>query len=178
MPLQYEKYQQVAAEPFQAWWDQLCERSLATEPVGQEASPLPISPVVVMSEPEFASSVRQALRDYTRPAALAANPLIRSRLVADACANGGGASRLHALLREALDTLKLSPKDEKFYRALLYTYFQPAVTQESAAERLGVPFSTYRYHLARGSQRIFERLWELELSDSQYASKVAIPEAL
>src|SRR5262245_3742737 len=154
-------------EPFEAWWDQLCEHSLSTEPVGEQASQIPASPLVVLSEPEFATWVRQALRDYTRPAALAANPLLRSRLVADAEGNGGDPSRLQALLRAALEALKLSPKDAKFYRAILYTYFQPVLTQEGAAERLGLPFSTYRYHLARGSQRIVEHLWEIELSGSR-----------
>jgi len=79
----------------------------------------------------------------------------------------GDAARLQALLREALETLNAAPKDEKFARALLYTFFQPAATQESAAERLGLPFSTYRYHLARGEDRIVEWLWSLELSGSR-----------
>jgi len=104
------------------------------------------------------------LRDYTRPTALAANPLARSRLVADGTSNTGEAARLQALLRQALDTLNASPKDEKFGRALLCTFFRPAATQEGAAERLGLPFSTYRYHLARGEDRIVEWLWNLELS--------------
>jgi hypothetical protein len=154
-------------EPFEMWWDQLCERSLSTETVGEEAAPPPTSSLVVLSESEFATFVRQALRDYVRPAALTANPLARSRLVADNDGNVGDAGRLHVLLREALETLKTSPKDEKFYRALLYTYFQPAVSQEGAAERLGLPFNTYRYHLARGIQRISEWLWNLELSGSR-----------
>jgi hypothetical protein len=151
-------------EPFDLWWDQLCERSLVTEPTGDEVVGAPTSPVVVLSEPEFATCARQALRDFTRPAALASNPLVRSRLVADSDGNGAGAARLQTLLREALDSLHSSPKDAKFYRALLYTYFQPAATQEAAAERLGLPFSTYRYHLARGTQRLVEWLWDRELA--------------
>jgi hypothetical protein len=120
---------------------------------------------VVLSEQEFAACVRRALRDYTRPAALAANPLMRSRLVSDKTGNDAGdAARLQALLREALDSLNVSPRDEKFSRALYCTFFQPAVTQEAAAERLGLPFSTYRYHLARGEDRIVEWLWNLELA--------------
>jgi hypothetical protein len=155
-------------ESFGAWWDNLCERSLSTEPVGAEAPRASAESVVVLSEPEFAACVRRALRDYTRPAALAANPLIRSRLVAGAGGNStGDAARLQALLREALETLKAAPKDEKFGRALLRTFFQPAATQEGAAERLGLPFSTYRYHLARGEDRIVEWLWSLELSGSR-----------
>jgi hypothetical protein len=157
-------------ETFEMWWEQLCERSLSTEPVGAEAMPSPIPAIVVLSESEFAASVRQALRDYTRPAALAANPLLRSRLVKDGAGTCSDAARLQALLREALELLNASPKDEKFGRALLYTFFQPAITQEAAAERLGLPFSTYRYHLARGTDRIIEWLWNLELSDTRSGS--------
>ena len=150
-------------ETFDMWWDQLCERSLSTEPVGEQAAPSAAASIVVLAEPEFAAAVRQALRDYTRPAALAGNPLVRSRLVVDGTRAAGGAARLQALLREALETLNGSPRDEKFGRALLYTFFQPAATQEAAAERLGLPFSTYRYHLARGEDRIVEWLWTREL---------------
>jgi hypothetical protein len=154
-------------EPFEMWWDRLCENSLMTEPIGELASAPQLPSIVVLSETEFEACVRQALREYTRPGALAANPLVRSRLVADVTGNGGEAARLQSVLREALETLKASPRDEKFYRALHLTYFQPAVTQEGAAERLGLPFGTYRYHLARGTERIVERLWELELSGSR-----------
>lgn len=154
-------------ETFDMWWDQLCERSISTEPVGTDAAPPSSSPVVVLSELEFASSVREALRNFSRQAALAANPLVRSRLACDASGNAGDPSRLQELLRQALEALNASPRDEKFRRALLYTYFQPALTQEGAAERLGLPFSTYRYHLARGTERIVQWLWERELSGSR-----------
>jgi hypothetical protein len=36
-------------------------------------------------------------------------------------------------------------------------------TQEAAAERLGLPFSTYRRHLGSGIERITAWLWEREL---------------
>src|SRR5262245_3254527 len=151
-------------EPWEPWWDQLGERSISSEPVtGDESSTPQSGPVVVLSEQEFTACVRQALRDWTRPAALAGNRLLQSQLVVDGTSDDG-VPRLQALLREALDTLNLSPRDEKFYRALLYTYFQPSATQEAAAERLGLPFNTYRYHLARGTDRIVEWLWGLELT--------------
>jgi hypothetical protein len=154
-------------ETFDMWWDQLCERSLSTEPVGADAAPAPASSVVVLSEQEFANSARDALRHFAHEAVLATNPLVRSRLVADADGKAGNPSRLQELLGQALETLNASHRGEKFGRALLYTYFQPAVTQEAAAERLGLPFSTYRYHLARGTERIVQWLWERELSGSR-----------
>jgi len=101
------------------------------------------APLLVLSEPEFQAAVRQALRDYTRPAATAAT--------------------LQRLLREAAEALAANPRDERLYRALACTFFEPAATQELAAERLGLPFSTYRYHLAGGLRRVTERLWRREL---------------
>ncbi|GAA3220480.1 hypothetical protein [Nonomuraea helvata] len=36
-------------------------------------------------------------------------------------------------------------------------------TQEAAAERLGLPYSTYRRHLVSGIERVCEDLWRREL---------------
>jgi DNA-directed RNA polymerase specialized sigma24 family protein len=70
---------------------------------------------------------------------------------------------LRLLIRRAADALASHPKDEKHRRAVEMTYLRPAPTQEAAADRLGVPFSTYRRHLTRGVERIVEWLWEAEL---------------
>jgi hypothetical protein len=43
------------------------------------------------------------------------------------------------------------------------TYLRPAATQEAAADALGLPFSTYRGHLARGIERVIDWLWQREL---------------
>ena len=48
-------------------------------------------------------------------------------------------------------------------RAVDRTYVRAAATQEAAAEVLGLPFSTYRRHLAAGVERLTERLWHWEL---------------
>jgi len=45
---------------------------------------------------------------------------------------------------EAAEQLRANPRDERLYRALVAAFLQPAATQELAAERLGLPFSTYR----------------------------------
>lgn len=70
---------------------------------------------------------------------------------------------LQARLREAAESLKTNPKDEKLYQALWRTYFEPAATQELAAESLNLPFSTYRYHLTTGLERVTAWLWQREL---------------
>ncbi|RME57048.1 MAG: ATP-binding protein [Caldilineae bacterium] len=151
------------AEPLQQWREILAERELdmafRPEPATAPASP----PLVVLSQPEFADAVRQALRDYSRPDALAHNPLLRSRVLRDMAGPNPGPEALQSLLRAAAESLATNPKDEKLYRALYHTYFRPAPTQEAAAELLDLPFSTYRYHLGKGIQRVTEWLWQREL---------------
>jgi hypothetical protein len=121
----------------------------------------------VLSEPDFASAVRDALRDFKRAGALAGNPLLNSRLVVQRSGNQAGEaqriSALQKLIEEAAAQLKATPKETKYYRALYHTYFQPAANQEQAAEMLDLPFSTYRRHLVRGVDRITEILWRLEI---------------
>jgi hypothetical protein len=43
------------------------------------------------------------------------------------------------------------------------TFMQNTPTQQVAAERLGLPFSTYRRHLTRGLERVCDLLWQREL---------------
>ena len=74
---------------------------------------------------------------------------------------------LQALLREAAEALRANPRDEKLYRALRRTYLEPAATQELAAELLGLPFSTYRYHLTTGIARVTAWLWRRELHGAE-----------
>lgn len=151
------------AEPVDAWRETVAERELnldfEAEPVDRAAPP----PLVVLSQPGFAEAVRHALRNYARPDALAGNPLLRSRVLRDAAGPDPGPEALRALLRAAAETMTANPKDEKFYRALHHTYLQPAPTQEAAAELLRLPFSTYRYHLGKGIERVTAWLWEREL---------------
>jgi hypothetical protein len=81
----------------------------------------------------------------------------------DASRGAPAPAALQALLGEAIDRLKSIDHEEKFYRALCCTYIQPAPSRERAAERLGLAFSTYRYHLARGTALVVSWLWEREL---------------
>ena len=69
---------------------------------------------------------------------------------------------LRRLLIDAAATLKDRPRDIKFWRALDSTYLRPAGSQELAAEKLGLPFGTYRYQLAAGVERVAQALWDRE----------------
>jgi hypothetical protein len=67
-------------------------------------------------------------------------------------------------LRESAAVLERSARDRGAYRALHHTYLQPAGTQQSAADLLDLPMSTYRRHLAKGVERLTTLLWQRELS--------------
>ena len=133
-----------------------------------EHSPAPTAtPLHLFEEADFAAAIRDALRGLSEPDSLRGNPLLRSRLIqSQVSADAGNAERietLRALIREAIQSLESSPRLSKCYRALHLTYVQPAATQEQAAERLDLPFSTYRRHLTEGVARVTETLWRREI---------------
>lgn len=144
------------------WMDLMALRAAhgadATEP-----APAAAAERIVLAQGSFGLAVREALRTLGDAGALAANPLLRSRLVQAAQREGEtAADTLRRLLDESLAGLATRPRDEKFRRALELTYFRPAPSQEQAAERLGLPFGTYRYQLGTGVTRLVEQLWRQE----------------
>ena len=154
------------AIPPLSWLDLMGKREIAAAP--EEIKPQQISePLLVLSKAEFASAAEDALHDITRPDVLHGNALLRTRVVIERAGMGAGDNRrvaaLRALLKEAAEQMRESPKENKFYRAVYHTYIQPASTQEQAAELLDVPFSTYRRHLKSGVSRVAEILWQAEV---------------
>ena len=143
---------------------------LAEKEVGGtgQATSAPAQPVISLSREDFSNAVKQALQDFARPGGLAGNPLLRSHLVAAATSKGTRASGevLKSKIKEAAETLRVHPRDEKLFRALDQTYLHPAATQEAAAELLDLPFSTYRRHLTSGIQRLTEILWRQEIGEN------------
>ncbi len=162
------------AVPPLAWLELLGEREIG---VHVETVPPPaVEQVIVLSANEFNVAVQAALRDYPRPDLLRGNPLLRSRLVMEKLGmNAVESERINALrtlLREAADSLQQSPREAKFYRPLYHTYFQPAPTQEQAAELLDLPFSSFRRHLKSGVMRVIEILWAQEISGVEIEQKL------
>ncbi|MCC9076438.1 ATP-binding protein [Litorilinea aerophila] len=159
-------YHDWRLEPPAVWLAVMAEREIAGEQT-PPIQPMAANQVLVLSQPDFAAAVWDALRDYTRPDRLAGNPLLRSRLVMARMAEAGEADApiqaLQALLQETAASLRQSPRDLKLHRVLHHTYFQPAATQEAAAELLDLPFSTYRRHLKAGIRRVTDMLWHAEL---------------
>lgn len=149
-----------------AWLDLLAERETARSPQSIQP-PKVTTPLVVLNREDFEAALREAFNDFTRPDLLTKNLLLRSRIVTEA--NGGddnpekGVEALRLVLQEAAESLNNNPKEQKFYRALYHTYFQPAPTQEVAAEILDVPYSTFRRHLKRGLDQVTDILWLEEI---------------
>jgi hypothetical protein len=151
-----------------AWLDLLAQREVASNVEAVE--PPPASPLIVLSEDEFASAVQDALRDFARPHRLRTNPLLSARMVLERAGETASADeRMHALqtmLRDAIETPQVSPREAKLYRAVEYTYLKPSMTQEQAAEQLDLQFSTYRRHLKAGLLRVTDALWQKEIGAS------------
>lgn len=147
--------------PLDAWLRLMFERDL----VGDDAAPpaSPSLPVVVLSQPDFAVSVRQALRDLRRSDRLAANPLLRSRLVLAHADGEASVQTLREIVQEAAERLRADPRDEKLFRVVDRTFLHPAAGQEKAAEVLNLPLSTYKRHLKNAVERIVADLWGQEL---------------
>ena len=141
------------------WLERMGGRELGGEPPADAGrdEPEPLA----LAQTEFAAAVRRALRALHNRGELAANPLLRSRMVRDR--PGDAVDALRDLVEDAVESLRADPRDARLLRALDRTYVRPAPTQEAAAELLGLPFSTYRGHLTRGVERVVDRLWQREL---------------
>jgi hypothetical protein len=148
------------------WLDLLGERE-TQDILAAKPDALTKESIEVLCQQDFAIAVRNAIKNMTQVSNLAANPLVRSRLVIDRTglesdANARAAA-LRGLIQEAMEQFRESSRESKFYRVLEGTYVVPSPTQEMAAEALGLPFSTYRRHLKSGIDRVVELLWQLEI---------------
>jgi hypothetical protein len=150
------------AQPRQAWMEMFAERELSEAVDVRELPGRTSVSLVALAEDDFRDAVRAALKELHRDDALARNPLVRSRAVRDAGGKADAAALRH-LIRQAVTAIEAHPRDEKLARAVEATYLDPAETQELAAERLDLPFSTYRRHLTSGIERVADWLWQREL---------------
>jgi hypothetical protein len=162
------------AVPPMAWLELLAARELSQR---SDYSTAPKTrATVVLSEPDFAEAIHEALRAYSRPNALRKSPLLQSRLVIGQ--NGGAADEseriavLLELIHQAAKSLEASPRDAKLYQVLHRTYFNPAESQELAADTLQLSFSTYRRYLKAGIERVTEMLWLRAYPKTPAARKV------
>ena len=79
---------------------------------------------------------------------------------------GASAERLRATIEVAIGCLG----DQPLEAVLRRTFVRGAPTQEAAADVLGLPFSTYRRHLAKAVEQLTDVLWAVEIGEVRLSS--------
>jgi hypothetical protein len=146
--------------PVGTWLDLMNEREHSGGTGPPSASLLRPPP---LDRARFAAAVRSALADLCRPDRLAASPLMGSSLAAEP--GGASTERLRATVEDAIGCLGDQPKGDLLGAVLRRTFVHGAPTQEAAAEVLGLPFSTYRRHLAKALEQVTDLLWAVEIGE-------------
>ncbi|WP_162467215.1 ATP-binding protein [Streptomyces cavernae] len=156
-------------ESLGSWFDRTWSLLPPAEPesVGHGREP-------ALEKGAFAEAIRAALRDLHRSELLQENPLVTTLLMSDrAHHTGTPAQQLRHVLLETVESLRRDARQAKAYQALRATYTVQHRTQEAAAALLGIPFSTYRRHLAQGIDRVVELLWQREVTLSGESSSLS-----
>jgi hypothetical protein len=104
----------------------------------------------------FEEGVLEALRTWHTPREFATSVLLHSHLVPPGSPDP--AADLRNAITAALDALQIDPVGVKAHEALTATYIAASRTHKAAARRLGVPYGTYRRHLALAKERLTEQL--------------------
>lgn len=139
------------------WLERMEALELGGTPPDRTEGPV----LVALGRDDFAHAVRVALKDLARPDRLAESPLRRARVVHDTGGEAGDA--VERTIRAAWAQVVVTPRTERARRALERTYLHGEVSQEAAAEVLGLPFSTYRRQLTMGIGLLVDQLWRWEL---------------
>jgi hypothetical protein len=143
--------------PASAFFEMMATRELTGEtgpPPAALLRPLPLTRTA------FDAAVRAALRRLTRSGGLEGSELLTSALVPTDTQDP--TSTLADVLRGAITDLANERGGAEHRRVLERTFVAGTPSQEAAAELLGLPFSTYRRHLARATDRLVELLWGME----------------
>jgi len=121
----------------------------------------------MLTRADFDVAVKDALRHYARVDLLLASPLLEMRIARGLGVKVADVAALRQILARTAEKIFANERDQKLLRVLELTYFRPAAKQEAVAERLGLPFSTYRRHLTAGIDRLAEWLWHQERKERQ-----------
>ncbi|MFF1309123.1 ATP-binding protein, partial [Streptomyces sp. NPDC058307] len=104
----------------------------------------------------FEEGVLEALRTWHTPREFATSALVYSHLVPPGSPDPS--ADLRGAITAALDAIQSDPAGVKAHEALTTTYITAPRTHRAAARRLGVPYGTYRRHLALAKERLTEQL--------------------
>ncbi|MBT0769904.1 AAA family ATPase [Kineosporia sp. J2-2] len=112
---------------------------------------------VILSRMDFDEAVRAGLRDLHRPEQLAANPLLRSRVVDKNRSQGRTPDQT---LTRLYQTAPLPPDLQDL---ITRTFLNPAPKQQRVAADLHLSFNTFRRRRDQAVARIADWLWEQEI---------------
>ncbi|MFF7550119.1 ATP-binding protein [Streptomyces canus] len=142
-------------QPVEEWvqhWARTALAPLTTWPATAPAR----GPGDQLPRPAFEEGVLEALRTWHTPREFATSALLHSHLVAPGSPDP--AADLRGAITTALDAIQIDPAGVKAHEALTTTYITAPRTHKAAARRLGVPYGTYRRHLALAKERLTEQL--------------------
>lgn len=143
------------------WADAMIDRELNG---GSGPLPAELRRPAPLGREQFDAAVKDALRCLDDPLRLAESPLSRrSRLAEAATEPSDAAELLAATIRAAIAGLADQVDGEEAAQVLTRTYLRGTVTQEAAAEVLGLAFSTYRRRLTMAHERLADALWAIEI---------------
>lgn len=156
--------------PPSAFFAMMARRELSGETGPPPADLLGPAP---LSQSAFGAAVRAAVQNLRRPDRLATSPLTRTAIVDPTEPDPARAVR-HCVL-SALAVIAEEPHGREYRRVLEGTFLKGPGTQEAAAHQLGLPFSTYRRHLARALARLEQLLWSVEIGEQRLAHPAPDP---
>ncbi len=137
-------------------WVQHRVRAAVTPVTTWPAPASPSGPGDRLPRAAFEDAVLEALRTWHIPREFATSVLLHSHLVPPGSPDP--AADLRGAITTALDALPIDPQGVKAHEALTVTYIAASRTHKAAARRLGVPYGTYRRHLALAKERLIEQL--------------------
>ncbi|MDH6604838.1 hypothetical protein M2164_000473 [Streptomyces sp. SAI-208] len=104
----------------------------------------------------FTEGVLEALRTWHSPREFATSGLLHSHLVPQDSSDR--AADMRCALITALDAIQTDSAGVKAHEVLTATYLTASRTHRATARRLGVPYGTYRRHLALAKERLIDQL--------------------
>jgi hypothetical protein len=145
-------------------WYVQCLRAMGGPSAAAGALTAPSGPI---DRARFEADVRAALRHLHDASQLKLSPLLQARFIGEApSARGARAQRLRAVLIDHIGRLQGTPQGGRQFRAVHGTFVDVVESQEIAAERSGMAYSTFRRYLAAGLARVTDSLWSLEVEGS------------
>ncbi|HEY2720074.1 MAG TPA: hypothetical protein VGI82_00015, partial [Chitinophagaceae bacterium] len=142
-----------------AWLELMGKREINEE----ESAAVAKDNTVHLNEQQFFDAVYDALKLIDSPKKLTSNPLLQTNFVIRdnqlEKSDINLALTLTDKIKNTVDSLEHSPKDEMLHRVLFRTFINPVGSQEQTADFLYMSFSTYRRNLKKAVEKLADILW-------------------